>query len=52
MRIVEGIESPKQPKDRAKIEILRNLARYEDAESPKQPKNRAKIEILQNLARY
>ena len=52
MRIVEGIENSKQPKNRAKIEILRNLARFEGVKTPKQPKNRAKIEILRNLARF
>jgi len=45
-------EAQNSRKNRAKIEILRNLARYEGAESSKQLKNRAKIEILRNLARY
>ena len=39
-------------KNRAKIEILRNLARFEGAGTPKQLKNRAKIKISRNLARF
>jgi len=42
MRIVEGIENSKQWGNRAKIGILRNLARYKGAESPKQSKKCAK----------
>jgi len=33
MRVVEGIEDSKQSKNRAKIEIFENLARFERIES-------------------
>jgi len=38
MRIVEGIENSKQSKNRAKIKIFENLARFEQVERLKMAK--------------